>query len=673
MGLVGADGCAEVDVCLVSMPYASLSTPSVGLGLLKAALTDAGITTTVAYANLWFAENAGLARYELCASSAPTVFLMGEWTFAGAAFADDPRREAKDEQYLRQLTEADALHGIRRRSDPGVTLEQDMRALRKAAIAFIDEAARRVLATGARIVGCTSTFEQHVASLALLRRVRELDPDVITMLGGANCETVMGEATHRCFPWVDYVVSGEADGIIARVCRMALAQGRDIPSADVPAGVLAPCHRQDARRGHRAQRALFSGLDELPVPDYADYFLALTDSSLGASIRPGIPMESSRGCWWGAVHHCTFCGLNGTGMAFRPKSAGRVLAEMDELEARHGISDFAMVDNILDMKYYTSLLPELAKGNPRQLFYEIKANLTREHAVQLAQAGVRWVQPGIESLHTDVLALMDKGIKGWQNIQLLKWSCELGLRLSWAILWGFPGEKDEWYQDMASWIPALEHLQPPTGMSRLRYDRYSVYHEQAQQTGLVLFPIGAMSAVYPVGPADLDNLAYFFSVEPAAGPRQIVGGVVAEVTKNPGIEATWDAVTVWREAQSGGHQPELWRVDSDGVLAVTDTRSCSIQEYQELTGLERAVLLACDGAPRPSRLAQVVARDHGMTVTEDRVAGVIDRMVSARLVLPVDGRLVGLVLDGPPTPLPPLRNFPGGYVASTATVGAESR
>jgi hypothetical protein len=64
------------------------------------------------------------------------------------------------------------------------------------------------------------------------------------------------------------------------------------------------------------------------------------------------------------------------------------------------------------------------------------------------------------------------------------------------------------------------------------------------------------------------------------------------------------------------------------VLAVTDTRSCSIQEYQELTGLERAVLLACDSAPRPSRLAQVVARDHGMTVTEDRIAGVIDRMLA---------------------------------------------
>ena len=77
-----------------------------------------------------------------------------------------------------------------------------------------------------------------MASLALLRRVRELDPGVITMLGGANCETVMGEATHRCFPWVDYVVSGEADGLVTGCLRLALTRGRDVAATELPRGVL---------------------------------------------------------------------------------------------------------------------------------------------------------------------------------------------------------------------------------------------------------------------------------------------------------------------------------------------------------------------------------------------------------------------------------------------------
>ena len=72
------------DVCLVTMPYASPTRPSMALGLLKAILAEGGITASVAYANLWFAESVGLRRYSLCASNMPIVFLAGEWTFAGS-------------------------------------------------------------------------------------------------------------------------------------------------------------------------------------------------------------------------------------------------------------------------------------------------------------------------------------------------------------------------------------------------------------------------------------------------------------------------------------------------------------------------------------------------------------------------------------------------------------
>jgi hypothetical protein len=64
-------------------------------------------------------------------------------------------------------------------------------------------------------------------------------------------------------------------------------------------------------------------------------------------------------------------------------------------------------------------------GAAWRLFYEVKANLSHQQLELLARAGVRWVQPGIESLHTEVLRLMDKGVAGWQNIQLLKWTAEL--------------------------------------------------------------------------------------------------------------------------------------------------------------------------------------------------------------------------------------------------------
>jgi ribosomal peptide maturation radical SAM protein 1 len=471
----------------------------------------------------------------------------------------------------------------------------------------------------------------------------------------------MGETTHRCFPWVDYVVSGEADGIIADLCRLALTRGRDVEPKELPPAVLGPGHRKPAGPGGRAgslPRGLFSDLDSLPTPQFDDYFQTLESSSLRDFVRPGLPVETSRGCWWGAVHQCTFCGLNGAGMGYRSKSGERVLAELNELEDRYGISDFEVVDNILDMGYFKSLLPMLAAdGRERRIFYEIKANVTRERVADMMRAGIIWVQPGIENLHTEVLRLMDKGIKGWQNVQLLKWAREFGMIVSWSVLWGFPGEKDDWYRESAGWLPALEHLQPPQGgMNYIHFDRYSVYHEQARRYGLVLFPIGAMSYVYPVAPGDLDGLTYFFSTEPGTRLKSDVVGKALQT--RPGTMAMLRGVKEWQVKHASRHST-LCMEDHDGVLEITDTRSCARAPGKVLAGLARAVCLACDTAPRPGNLAQIIGRDFGITATDDEIGAVVSQLLADRFVLAMDDRLVGLVVNGPGNDLIEFP-FPGG-------------
>lgn len=652
------DQIEKADVCFVSMPYAAFQRPSMGLGLLQAILARDGISAVVAYANLWFAEQVGPNPYNMLAQ-APTTFLMGEWTFAHAAFGASAER---DERYLSLLF--DAGHRFPHSEGKIDRLVATVRALRKAATRFADEAARRVLATGARVVGCTSTFEQQVASLALLRRIHELDPSVITMLGGANCETDMGEATHRCFPWVDYVVSGEADGLITDLCRLALTRGRDVTAGDLADGVLGPCHRagqaQPAPPG-KLSRAMFHDLDSLPVPRFDDYFRTLERSPLRKVIRPGIPLETSRGCWWGAKHHCTFCGLNGSSLTFRSKSPDRVLGELDALEERYGISDFMIVDDILDMRYFTTLLPQLAEDpRSRQIFYEVKSNLSRRQVELLVRAGVTWVQPGIESLHSDVLRLMDKGVQGWQNVRLLKWARELGLRLSWSLLWGFPGERDECYRQMAGWLPLLEHLQPPAGLVRLRYDRYSVYHERAGQLGLVLFPIPAMSYIYPVEPADIGRLAYFFVTEPGRD-RLDVGDLQAAVM-GTGVRAAQEAALRWRRAFLSESPPILSMTDSGGALNIVDTRECAPAPRRTLAGLARAVLLACDDALRVEKLSEILNRDYGLHPSSEEIAATVEGLIADRLVLRIDDRVIGLAVKDGLSVSPREGAFPGGQI-----------
>ena len=77
-----------------------------------------------------------------------------------------------------------------------------------------------------------------------------------------------------------------------------------------------------------------ASLAELPIPDYDDYFEELQGSLYRAAILPGLPVEMSRGCWWGQKSHCTFCGLNGGGMNYRSKAPEQVLEEIDALVDR---------------------------------------------------------------------------------------------------------------------------------------------------------------------------------------------------------------------------------------------------------------------------------------------------------------------------------------------------
>ena len=78
---------ATIQVSLVQMPYCELERPSLGIALLKAYLTQAGITSAVQYANIDFATEFGLDVYQAIVHT-PAETLVGEWTFAAAAFGD---------------------------------------------------------------------------------------------------------------------------------------------------------------------------------------------------------------------------------------------------------------------------------------------------------------------------------------------------------------------------------------------------------------------------------------------------------------------------------------------------------------------------------------------------------------------------------------------------------
>lgn len=649
------DAVEQIDVCLVSMPYPVIDQPSMALGLLKSALKNQGIAVRTFYPCIEFAEEIGLDAFSLIADS-KQEFLVGEWTFAGAAFPDfHPDHEA----FLDLVLSAAVSTGLQERSgfraDPRAALWK----ARNAASAFTDRVARALVAHRPRIVGCTSTFFQHCASLALLRRVKALDPGIVTVIGGANCEGAMGVATKKSFDWVDFVVSGEADTLLPDLCRALLADGPAKVQMPTDEGLISARNCQALRTDDDAPRASVFHMDQVPEPTYDDYFETLGGSELNAFISPGLPIETSRGCWWGAKKHCTFCGLNGGNMAFRSKSADRVFEELRSLSGTHGIRRFNVVDNILDMKYLRDLLPRLAKEDPYSLFFETKANLRRDQVETIAAAGIRRLQPGIESMHDDVLRLIDKGTTGLQNTQLLKWAREFGIFITWNFLWGVPGEKDEWYGEMADWLPKIVHLQPP-GVDRIQFHRFSPYHKDADRFALELIPFPAYRYVYPLSDECLTDLAYYFddSLRPTAKDALAARVNLKRVMR---IIARWNQL--WGFAGAGPVKEKpllLIVVNEPDRLAIKDTRPCATAHIHHLNGLTAKIYRLCDSINTVGNLASALATDADH-VREDEIVAILDHLERENLLLKRADRYLSLAMRQVERIPDKPEEFPGGY------------
>lgn len=602
------------------MPVVDLQRPNLALSLLQSLLIREGLSCTVNYANLEFAERIGVDRYQSLTwgTRAWHTLFYGEALFRASAF---PHSEFDLEAFLSYATNGQVLPEMRR-----AFLE-----LQRLAGDLITDLADQIVAQRPKIVGCTSTFQQHLPSLALLKRVRDLDPTIVTMMGGANCETVMGVATHRNFGWVDYLVSGEADALVGPLCRTLVQQGH--LSQPYPAGLLAPIHRQ---QGYPANsRATFNDLESLPYPDFTDYFQQLEAGRLAPGIRVGLPLETSRGCWWGAKHHCTFCGLNGGGMAFRRKSPQRALDEIEWLARRWNIHDLEVVDNILDLRYLDTVVPHLA-ASPQDwnLFYEVKSNLRPEQMKAMADAGIRALQPGIESLDSRVLNLMDKGAKGWQQVQFLKFAREYGIQVSWNLLYDFPGEHDEWYREMAQIMPLLVHLQPPSAAVQIRIDRFSPYFERATDYNLTLQAHPMMGLLYPVSPDQAFDLGYHFQRSGAPVPD------------GPGVVAVISATQQWREHFFSPQSPQLQMTRLGDELHLLDTRPCAVQKNTVLRGQDMEVYLACSQA----------------SADRDLPTHSLERLRQARLLLTLDDRHLALALSPQAPAVPYFTPFPGGEV-----------
>ena len=541
-------------ICLVVPAFDTLNLMPLGTSVLIAACRQRGLPVGAVYASIMMAARIGYDTYEtICKTLVRKQ--PGEYIFKPHAYP--PEVLARIPENIEHPKVRDLIATIAPTTGP-----------------HLDEVTQAITAQKPHIVGITNMFQQNMSAFAIARQIRAALPEALIVMGGANVTGPMAEGLAQVFDCVDYFFDGEADIAFPDFCEAYLRQGVR------PAGRIIKC-------------APIQNMDDSPDADFSDFVIALKKQQDAGRLPHSLPgyitYESSRGCWWGAKHHCTFCGLNQASMNFREKSPERVVCELVALDKRWGNRPIRTADNIIPNSYFTTVLPRLAAlPQPPKLFYEAKANLKEEQVALMLKAGIYSIQPGIESLSTPILKLMRKGISAHQNIMLLRNCAKLGMHAGWNLIYGFPGETQQNYRDMLALIPAIMHLRPPDGISEIMMDRFSPNFNDHERMGIpAIKPFEIYRGLYP-SDAPLDEIAYHFDgiyttefLEDTALVREFCGCI-----------DHWKSL--WRNMRP--RPILLMETRANGVAVVIDTRPIA---YEPLTVLSPEVVNALMHFERP--------------------------------------------------------------------------
>lgn len=493
----------EGDALLIVPPVASIDMASIGVHVLQACARKAGFSVNVFYANINYSSFIGTEKYLPLMDFNHFYWIMGERIFARAAYGTGPLLKKNRAVKYRSSEiigkdKAEEMAGL-----PVYLMgwegfdKVDVEEYENRAIEWVDAIAQRIADLPYKVVGCSSCMEQTNATIAILRRVKELRPDIITLVGGSNCAGPMAKGIVSLDPdrkIIDYIFSGYSEKNFINFLK-------DIKAGKLPDSRIITGESID-------------DIDFLPINDYSEYFdqrnrFIPIYSFISKSFQ--IPYESSRGCHWGEKSHCKFCACNVNDIRFREKPPDKVLKELDHMVSEYGVDQIFTSDTIMPESYFETLLPQLSeRADKFKIYYEQRTTTSLAKVMMLKKAGLNYICAGIEALSSDLLQIMGKGIRAWQNIVYLRYLRSVEMETYWYLLWGFPGDNIEAYEETVSIIPCLYHLEPPKAFFHVGLDRFSPYYENASEYGIKkIVPAKSYYACFPEY-ADIEKLAYHF-------------------------------------------------------------------------------------------------------------------------------------------------------------------
>lgn len=473
------------------------------------------------------------------------------------------------------------------------------------------------------LVGFSIALCQLTAGLYLIRRLKSHRPQTAIVVGGSAFDPQSARAALELFPEIDAVVVGEGELPLAGLVAGHILEGR--PIAEIPP-VPGLFTRAAASAPSGECLGQVASLDELPYPDFREYFETLARLDPDRRFFPTLPLEWSRGCWWqrpeGSLRSrgCAFCNLNRQWRGYRFKSPGRAAAELEALTRRHKTLSVALVDNVLPPRAALETADRLAAlGRDFAIFAEARAPLPLDHLRRLRDAGVSELQAGVESLSSRLLSRLGKGTRAIHNLELMKNCAALGIRLHGNLITGFPGSGEE---EVRETLAAIEFVRVFRPLKPVRFwlgrgspvarrpGAFGIHGVRNDPFWAALFP----ERIFRRFP---------FVLQTYRGDRARQARLWRPVAT---AAAAWERSYTALQAAAPG-RPILSMRDGGDFLILRERRPAGEAAVHRLEGPSRALYLFCGRRRRLRRIREAFPR-----IPEDRLLAFLRRMSAARLL-----------------------------------------
>jgi hypothetical protein len=290
--------------------------------------------------------------------------------------------------------------------------------------------------SGTDVVGFHVTWDSTLLTLLVAKRMKEIDKDLLIILGGPDCSRSFRGKLISHLGFVDAVATGEGEKTFGKLLNAWKSTERNL---NIKGCII----NSKGKVIDYGEPEFISDLDALPFPDYSDLPLRSYTAFYA------LPILSSRGC----KYRCSFCVDRAAiwNRSYRERSVGNVVKEILHLYDEYAVKALYFCDSSLNptlqrLNKLCDGFNEIKGKIGKELYWggDIRATpISRSTLKRMYEVGCRFLMFGAESGSQKILDGMRKGVTTKNMADAFRWAKEAGIWVFTYWIVGYPEETGE--------------------------------------------------------------------------------------------------------------------------------------------------------------------------------------------------------------------------------------